>query len=163
MKRIFIFLGVALASAWFSCVAAPIPPITFAPAGGGSPTGPEIATPSGQLQVYSALRGRREGDNPTWKQHSDYYVYNENGRRLEHVKNTVSYYQQRPRAISLPAGSYVVKAQSQDYGWVKVPVAIEGGRTTTVYLDDSWQPTSYARNVQVIRAANGQTIGWSVN
>ncbi len=160
MKRIFIFLAAAFMSAWFSYAGPPIG--AFAPVG-PPPSSTPIVAPSGQLQVYSALTGRREGDNPTWKQHTDYYVYNGRGRRLERVRNTVGNYAQRPRVITLPAGSYVVKARARNYSWVNVPVVVRDGLTTRVYLDDSWRPPTYARNTQIIRAPDGQLIGWCVN
>ena len=48
--------------------------------------------------------GRSEGDNPTWYQHTDYYVYDLHGKLVRHVNNTVGYYAKKPGQCDLPAG-----------------------------------------------------------
>jgi hypothetical protein len=94
----------------------------------------------GQLEVFSAKEGRIEGDNPTWFQHSDYYIYTQERKSIKRVNNTIGYYEQAPRRITLPAGTYLVKAHAKDHFWVEVPVIIRSGLLTVVHLDQSSTP-----------------------
>ena len=112
------------------------------------------------LEVFSALTGRSEGDNPSWYQHSRYLVYNRLGKRLESVGNTVGYYAEMPRLISLPPGDYLVKAQAKGHWWVEVPVKIERGRTTRVHLDAAWQMPPGTSKSELVSIPAGYPIGW---
>ena len=100
--KIHVILGAACALLCVGCASAPV---ALEPVG-PNPNGSPAPTPNGQLEVFSALAGRTEGDNPTWRQHTDYYVCNPQGRRLERVDNTIGYYAQAPRLITLPAGTW---------------------------------------------------------
>ena len=83
----------------------------------------------GQLQVYSSLVARVEGNNPTWYQHSDYVIYDQSGNRVKYVGNITGRYAQSPRSVNLPPGRYFVRAAATDYLRVEVPVVIAPGRS----------------------------------
>lgn len=132
-------------------------PVALAPVGPGPYASKAAASPAGNLVVYSAMVGRTEGDNPTWFQHTDYYL--EGAQKSERVDNTVGHYAQRPRTMHLAPGEYTVKAQASDGQWVTVPVVVRPGETTIVSLDGSWYPTEGA-GVAVVRMPDGSAVGW---
>jgi hypothetical protein len=119
---------------------------------------------TGQLEVYSALQTRRDGNeydpDPLWHQHTDYTVYDSDGKRVEHVFNTIGHYEEAPRVITLPAGRYVVSARAQGYLRVRVPVEIEGGRTTRVHLDAKWKPPVNTPKAELVEVPGGYPVGW---
>lgn len=134
-------------------------PLVLAPVG-PNPVGLSDPTPNGQLEVFSALNGHSEGNNPAWFQHADYAIYSVQGRCLKHVGNTVGYYSLRPRIISLPAGNYVVRAQAKDYQFVEVPIVIDPGRITKVHLDDAWRPGDIGGSA-LVDLPTGYPVGWA--
>ncbi|HTV63705.1 MAG TPA: hypothetical protein VME24_09245 [Alphaproteobacteria bacterium] len=75
MKKVLIILGMA-ALAVAGCATTQVSSV--APVGPG-PGSVAPATGNGQLEVYSALSARLEGTNPTWRQHSDYFVFSMDG------------------------------------------------------------------------------------
>src|SRR5215469_4299414 len=111
MKHIPAIMGTALASLLVGCASTPLVVSPIGP----NPYRPETQTTNGQLEVFSALIGRTEGDNPSWYQHTDYTIYNEKGFAVKRVRNTVGYYATAPHVINLPAGKYLVKAEAKDY------------------------------------------------
>jgi hypothetical protein len=156
MKHIPAILGTATTSLLLACSTTQV---AVAPVG-PNPTGGLIATKNGQLEVFSAVTGRVEGNNPTWYQHTDYTIYNPKGEVVKYVKNAPGYYATAPRLINLPAGKYVVRAEAKDYPAIRVPVVIEPGRITRVHLDDAWQPAG-ARETAFVRLPAGNPVGWS--
>jgi len=135
-------------------------PVAVAPVGPNPAGGLTNNGGNGQLEVFSALKGRTEGNNPTWYQHSSYFIYDGEGNRLEWVDNSPGYYATAPRLITLPAGHYVVKAQAKDYFWVQVPVVIEPGRITKVHLDDAWQTPTGTPKTELVSVPAGYPVGW---
>ena len=119
-------------------------------------------TADGGLQVFSRLIGRSEGDNPTWYQHTDYYIYGRDGKLARRIGNNDGRYAEPPRQVMLPAGQYLVVAQANDYFWVEVPVTIKRGQTTRVHLDDHWQPPADAPKTELVCLPNGNPVGWCV-
>ena len=128
------------------------------------PVGPQTAAVtethgSGILQVYSArplavqdvnfeeffanndFGGNRFPHEPA---HTDYTILTEEGRVFERVKNARNPDDAQPAAVTLPAGTYKVKAQAKytDPGTVAVlvPVTIQPGQMTQVHLDGDWRP-----------------------
>jgi hypothetical protein len=106
---------------------------------------------------------RTEGDNPTWYQHTAYYIYDLHGKIVKHVDNTIGRYEQAPKLLPLPAGRYLVKAKANDFLWVAVPVTIERGRTTRVHLADNWKPPLDTSKAELVSMPNGNPIGWRVD
>jgi hypothetical protein len=141
------------------------PPLALAPVG-PNPAALNDQTPNGQLdgqlEVFSALSGHSEGDNPAWFQHVDYAIYSVQGRCLKHVYNIAGYYSRRPCIISLPAGQYVVKTRAKDYQFVEVPIVIDQGRRTRVHLDDAWRPSNIS-GTALVALPTGYPVGWAAS
>jgi hypothetical protein len=138
-------------------------PVTLA-AVGPNPNGLTSGAATGQLEVLSQLQGESEGDNPPWYQHSDYFIYNERGNsEVERVDNSIGRYGEAPRIVNLPAGKYVVKALASNYRWVKVPVAVEPGRTTRVHLDSNWNAPGGTPITEIVSIPGGYPVGWSTS
>jgi hypothetical protein len=156
MKRsILIVAGVAAAFALAGCASAPV---ALAPVG-PNPIGYQSQAGDGQLEVFSALSGHGEGNNPTWYRHTDYYICNQQGERLQHVENSVGHYSQAPRVVLLPPGEYIVEARAKGTLRVRVPVIIKFGERTSVHLDGAWQP-SEGGTAQIVYAPTGYPVGW---
>jgi hypothetical protein len=141
--------------------------VTLAPVG-PNPASHEMASATeGQLEVFSAMRVRRDGPNtgfnPKWFQHADYDVYTMNGQRVRHVFNSVSHYGSEPATVGLPAGEYLVKAPGQDYLEAQAPVVIKGGLLTSVHLDDKWQPPVGTTSDSLVMSPSGHPVGWRVD
>ncbi len=159
MKNIYVLPGAGLILLLVGCSSTPV---VLAPVG-PKPVGGESASPRGNLQVFSDLVGRTEGDNPTWYQHTAYYIYDPYGKMVKHVDNTVGRYEQAPKLVPLPAGRYLVKAKANNFLWVAVPVTIERGRTTRVHLADHWKPPFDASKKELVSMPDGNPIGWRVD
>ena len=156
MKNIHLLMGAGLAALLAGCATTPV---ALAPVG-PNPAGSRSGVSEGGLQVFSSLVGRSEGNNPSWYQHTDYSIYDLNGKLVKHVDNTIGYYEKAPRRVTLPAGRYFLKAQANDYLWVDVPVTIERGQTTRVHLDDNWKLPATASKAELVSLPNGNPAGW---
>jgi hypothetical protein len=156
MKRIPAIIGTVSILLFVGCASTPVVVSPIGP----NPNRPESQSANGQLEVFSAQTGRTEGDNPTWLQHTDYTIYNQQGQAVKRVRNTVGYYATAPHVISLPPGKYLVKAEAKDYPDVTVPVIIDRGRLTRVHLDDAWRTPAVSVN-SFIKLPTGNPVGWS--
>jgi hypothetical protein len=158
-KNIFIIMGAAVAILATGCSTTPV---AFAPVG-PNPAGFQAVAANGQLEVFSALSECSEGNNPTWYQHSDYYLCAPDGRIMRHVDNTTGYYAQDPRLLNLPPGKYMVEARAKDMLRAEVPVVIKAGEITRVHLDGSWQPSPATPTTELVKAPAGYPVGWRVD
>jgi hypothetical protein len=157
MKHICMIAAMGLTSLLFGCTSVQV---AVAPVG-PNPNREALRTSDGQLEVFSAITGRTEGDDPTWFQHTDYTIYNQQQQSVKHVFNALGHYSSAPRAITLPPGKYFVKARAKDYASVWVPVVIEPGRTTRVHLDDTWRPIADSKT-PLIKLPSGTPVGWRI-
>jgi hypothetical protein len=87
----------------------------------------------GSLVVYSVM-DRFDDDDVVYYEYSSYAIYSINGKLFRHVENRVSSSDQIPKAVTLPAGSYVIEARSATNVYVRVPVVIKAGRQTILDL-----------------------------
>jgi hypothetical protein len=67
--------------------------------------------------------------------HTDYKLYSAAGAFLKKIRNSIEKEDEIPERVSLPPGRYLVEAQSENEGIVRVPVIIAEGRTTVVNLE----------------------------
>lgn len=153
MKKILI-IWVAAALVLAGCATRQV---SLAPVG-PNPSGVAVGDGNGQLEVFSALSDRSEGNNPTWRQHSDYYVFNLHGSRVKDVMNASGYYSTAPRLVTLPPAEYIVRARAKGAFWMTVPVVIKSNEITRVHLDGSWQPD--VPGADVVMAPQGYPVGW---
>jgi hypothetical protein len=154
-KNILLISGVALTIGLAGCST----PTTLAPVG-PKPNNFSAASGDGQLQIFSAVVARTEGDNPTWYRHSNYYLYDDQGRELEYVRNSRGYYSKIPRVLTLPAGNYLVRVRAKGSLEADVPVLIKPGQTTEVHLDGRWQPPAGVPDSKLVRTPSGYFVGW---
>lgn len=137
-------------------------PLVVQSAAGPEPVGLETQGTKGQLVVFSAKEARGDGDDPTYYQHSDYWIYDLRWKRVKYAGNTTGHFDEAPRLVQLPPGSYSVKARAECYGLVVVPVVIKGGRTTVLHLDKDWKSTASGSNADLVTLpGGGYAIGWS--
>ncbi len=157
MKNARLWFGIGSVGLLSACASyAPLPPVGPAPA-----TSSYTAPGHGLLVVYSAWSCF---DNYVTSDHSGYMVYATDGKRVKWVPNFIEgdFEVEPPTRVSLPAGSYKIKAEGGIYGWVKVPVVIEEGRTTYVYLDGEHHAIdSSAHKKNVVKLPDGEVIGWA--
>jgi len=125
---------------------------------------------TGYLQVFSSLAVQSDdqnqasnGGNPIWYQHTDYSVYDAEGKRVEHVDNSMGHYSTSPRLVSLPPGNYTVRARGKQWLSINVPVVIKAHRTTKVHLDDNWEPPAGTPKTEVVTGPGGYPAGWSAD
>jgi hypothetical protein len=104
--------------------------------------------------------GFDQGANPTYYQHAAYRIFDTAGKEVKYVGNSTGHYSSSPRLVSLAPGNYIVEARARDYLMVKVPVVIESAQTTTVHLDDRWQPPAGTPKTQVVMEPDGYAVGW---
>jgi hypothetical protein len=162
MKSIRFFSVAAMILGVAGCAT---PPVVVAPVG-PNPVKVESVASMGSLQVFSRMVEESDDLNQgsdglsDWWRHSEYVVYNLQGKPVKHVENANGHYADAPERVVLPVGKYFVKAQAKDYFWVKVPVTIERGRTTRVHLDDNWKPAPAAPKQDLVTMPNGKPVGW---
>jgi hypothetical protein len=89
----------------------------------------------GYLLVYSATDPFNDGDL-VFNAHSSYSVYTPDGRLFKNVENHISGSDEIPELVSLPVGSYIIEARSENNGYVRLRVVIKPGQRTTLTLDD---------------------------
>ena len=108
------------------------------------PIGPEIAQVNageaqGELVVYSPSRVSVV-DQSEYPVHTPYTIYSLNDQVVKRVRNVSGLFNREPERVSLPQGSYRVKALNTGPGEVIVTVIISSGKTTVVDLDGSALP-----------------------
>src|SRR5216684_8281022 len=120
MKKTFplTVCAVGLASLLIGCAATPV---VLAPVGPCS-IRHEASDPNGHLQVFSLMEAQSEGDDPIWYQHSAYFIYGPQGKRIKYVGNTIGKWDEPPQTVTLPAGRYTAKARAEGYRYVLVSV-----------------------------------------
>lgn len=115
---------------------------------------PTIRTsvPTGTLLVFSEWDRLSNSSDSIWIRHTDYSIFDADGKLVRQIKNHNLGPDSRPVAVELPPGNYVIKARKQGSGWVSVPVSLKVGDTSEIYLDDSSRPVATQNHsVQVIK------------
>ncbi len=130
------------------------------------PIGPKPAWPhqgpvQGYLAVYSATEEKQDGENTYFYPHSGYDIYTADGKHLQRVSNHISNRDEDPEKVELPAGTYKVKAWSENDGLMMMTVIIKGGQTTTLDLDskNSGKSENLASN-NAVKSPSGTVIGF---
>jgi hypothetical protein len=155
MKQIDVFLFSGIIALLVGCASAPL---VLQPVGPCSASH-EASDTNGHLQVFSVMEAQSEGDDPVWYQHSSYSIYAPQGKRVKYVGNTIGKFDETPQTVTLPAGTYTVKARAEGYRYlvIKVQVEIERGKTTAVHLEGGWNPPAGS---EIVRASCGYAVGW---
>lgn len=159
MKNLSLCLCIGSTVLLSACATCPrVAPVGPAPVSAGY-----TAPGRGTLVVYSAWSCF---DNYLTSDHSSYTIYSDDGKRVKWVPNCIEgdFTVEPPTRVSLPAGSYKIKAEGGEYGWVEVPVIIKSGQTTPVYLDGGRHSIdSLATQNNSVSLPDGQIVGWAAN
>ena len=135
-----------------------------------APVGPDLAQPKinlnagqGHLLVYTA-RDVGIGDPVAYfPTHSAYRIFKDDGSALRRVDNRSSTFDQQPRLVTLPVGTYKVKGRATNAGEVLVPVVVAENKTTVVDLEGNTLPQHAPTGAgQWIRLPDGKVIGMRV-
>ena len=116
----------------------------------------------GTLVVFTATEQRPDGENTYRYPHTSYQVFRD-GHLVRKVDNGNAQLNEIPSRVTLPKGLYTIVAQSETAGTVKLPVAIQTGRTTTIHLErpQDWHPDiTDKEQADLVRLPNGQPIGY---
>jgi hypothetical protein len=160
-----IYSALCLSPIWVSCQSRP--PLvlqTVGPANSASSLGLGNSGGGGFLKVYSATETRHVGNESKYYPHTDYMIYSTNGSAVRWVENSLGPMDETPAVVELPAGSYNIRAEDDDYGRIIVPVRIEPWRTTKVYLET--RANEFARLLSPSNSVflpNGRIVGWQAN
>ena len=113
----------------------------------------------GCLIVYSAS----EVLDPTKSRHpvhTGYTISSDDGKVFRRVTNQSGPFFEEPVSVSLPTGTYKVEARAANYGEVTIPVVIQAGRLTALYLDGETGPLNGATSSsRWVTLPHGQIIG----
>ena len=99
---------------------------------------------------------------PGLSPHTPYTVYAADGKKAKSCQNHAGPDDQVPFIVPLEPGSYDVYAEAAGLGRVKVPVLIQRGRITTVFLERGGMPSkteALMLGAPVVRAPDGRIIG----
>ena len=149
--------GAAFIQLLAGCAGAPYALNTVGPA----PINTAAFKPAGNLRVYTATESHEVGDNTYYYPHTGYYIYTESGKLFKYVPNNTAVVDETPACVVVPSGIYTIKAQSDLYSTVTVPVVIQENRTTEVHLDSGWKPPLNVSTNQLVYLPNGEAVGWS--
>jgi hypothetical protein len=156
MKRIHALLACSLALV--GC-ATNSKPLAVAPVG-PPPLSSYDTTPKGWLQVFTGTEAHNDGD-VFYYPHTGYRLLTANEQLFKTVRNSIGIHDETPAFVKLPAGTYIVVAEGDYYGFVRVPVVIEPGKTTVVHLDGDWKgPAGKAAEADLVKLPNGEIVGW---
>ena len=142
-----------MALGFASCASNPV----MLPAVGPSTSNLSRRPGHGSLQVFTARTERNDG-GVQYLYPQNYLVYQTNNL----VKSVVNsgLMAEQPAVVDLPAGDYLVRAPSDGYGWVHVPVVIKSGSLTEVHLDRRWRPAGWRDATNLAVMPDGSPIGW---
>jgi hypothetical protein len=129
------------------------------------PVGPENSThfetiSVGYLKVYTATEDHNDGDVHYFP-HTGYTVYSEDGKTVvQKVVNAISIHDEDPSLVQLPVGKYVVLAEAEHCGMVKIAAIIQRGQLTKIDLEYDWKLRAPPGNAaDWVRLPNGQIVG----
>ncbi len=117
--------------------------------------------PQGFLRVHTPTDAYNDSD-VYYYPHGGFTLLSADGTPLKHVRNADHHWDETPALTLLPVGSYKIRSPTQRSGIVTVPVVVELGRTTDVYLDGSFEEHPSPEG-EYVRLPNGEIIGWRVH
>lgn len=148
-----------LAAAW-ACGACVHPRAeTRAEAVGPGPL-PPTAGPSGLLRVYTPTE-TIEDQGTLYTPHRDYRVLSTSGEVVKRVRNADGYWDETPALVRLRSGTYLIRSRTARGDLATIPVVIERGRTTPVYLEGGSFRASTGHRGAYVELPDGELIGWA--
>jgi hypothetical protein len=89
----------------------------------------------GYLTVFSSTEQTQWGDGPYYYVHTGYRIFDANGKAVKWVRNHDDNADEIPEKVELAPGKYTIWAQSDKYGYVKIPVVIKLAQTAAIHLE----------------------------
>jgi hypothetical protein len=89
----------------------------------------------GYLTVFSSTEQTQWGDGPYYYVHTGYRIFDASGKAVKWVRNHDDNADETPAKVELAPGKYMIWAQSDKYGYVKIPVIVKLAQTTAVHLE----------------------------
>jgi hypothetical protein len=89
----------------------------------------------GYLKVFSSTQESQWGEGSYYYLHTGYRIFDRNGKAVKWVENHSDRNDEDPEKVELAPGTYIVWAQSDRDGYVKVPVTIKAARISAVHLE----------------------------
>jgi hypothetical protein len=89
----------------------------------------------GCLKVFSATQESQWGEGSYYYLHTGYRIYDSAGTAVKWVENHNTSIDEDPQRVELEPGKYIIWAQSDKNGYVKMSVIIKPGRSTLVDLE----------------------------
>ena len=161
MKKQRLLVLVAAGGSLLVCSCAMLQtPIAVAPV--GPEPGNQIAqTATGYLKVYTNVEGYPYDEDNFYYVHTDYGIYDLDGKRVKSVQNTESFHSLKPKQVVLPPGHYFVKGWTGANQLAKVPVEIKAGCLTLVNLENNnHELFQKANQDDLVHAPDGRIVGW---
>ena len=149
-------LGAAAIVAFAGCASKPV----SLPAVGPQPLRPDISVGRGYLRVFTETETHEIGENTFYYPHVGYEIFSVSGQRIEHVANHIGDTDETPALVPIPAGRYLVVAESAAFGRVHVPVIIRAGRVTVVHLNRDQPPMANTPPDKLVHLPDGEIVGW---
>lgn len=126
-------------------------------------TAPAHST-TGTLVVYSAYDvnadfNSRDSYRP---EYSGYRIFAADGKMWQQVHNDPGTILQKPAAVELPTGKYLVVARANGYGRLTIPIIIEANQATVLHLEGggAWPDKSLFNQTNAVRLPDGRIVGW---
>lgn len=116
---------------------------------------------SGYLQVFSARQSINDG-GIWYYPHTPYTVVGSDGKQVAACQNHAGADDQVPFVTRLEPGRYEVVASAAGLGRVRVPVVLQKGRLTSVFLEREGMPAKVEAlllGAPTVRASGGRVIG----
>ena len=114
----------------------------------------------GRLQVFTETDEFEVSQDVPYFPHRDYWIYSADQKRIKRVWNSENHEDETPTIVSLPAGSYEIRADAEFYGPVRVPVVIRANRLTKVVLQPGYMPGLNVADSDLVRMPDGYVVGW---
>ena len=142
-----------------------------------TPSTPSGDSSEGNLKIYTARRkqdidkrlvgyaANSRWDRVFFKAHTDYALIASDGKVYRKVQNSRGTNDGEPAVVTIPAGTYQVKAEAEDFGAdtfpITISVRVEPGQTTTIFLSQEWEWTVPKTQENTgVQLPNGRIIGW---
>jgi len=93
-----------------------------------------VGSSQGYLTVYLTADEFNDG-NAWYFPHSAFAIYTIDGKLFKNVKSHFTYDEIPEVLLALPVGLYIVVAQSEKDGYIRLPVVIKAGQRTILDLD----------------------------
>lgn len=120
------------------------------------------AVTKGFLTVYSATETIRDGDlTQHYYPHTGYSIYEAgNPCLLRFVPNHVGNMDEEPMVVALPPGSYLIVAEDEAYGRVRIPVKVESSRSITINLERNSRAPISSNPIESVKTTKGRVVGY---